>query len=167
MSLRSFVADFLNTESYNAYYEPISNHISIFLIIAVIVVVAISITLIVLLRYKKKPWKIYLIPIFEYILMLGVLILTGTITINSNAVLIGSIPTIFAWLLVVFGGLALIYAVYPFFKPAFPEIKRVTWLKGKKYFADILRVFIFIVILALLFLLYQYFITEALAKIMG
>ncbi len=74
MSLRSFVADFLNTESYNEYYEPISDHISILLIIAVIAVVAISITLIVLLRYKKKPWKIYLVPIIEYVLMLGVLI---------------------------------------------------------------------------------------------
>ena len=74
MSLRTFVANFLDTESYNAYYEPISDHINFLLIIAIIAVVAISIALIVLLRYKKKPWKIYLVPIVEYIFMLGVLI---------------------------------------------------------------------------------------------
>ena len=74
MSLRSFVADFLNTESYNAYYEPISDYINFGVIISIIAVVVISIILVILLRYKKKPWKIYLIPIFEYVFMLGVLI---------------------------------------------------------------------------------------------
>ena len=74
MALRSFVADFLNTESYNAYYEPISDHVNFLVIISIIAIVIISIILIVLLHYKKKPWKIYLIPIFEYTLMLGVLI---------------------------------------------------------------------------------------------
>ena len=74
MSLRSFVSNFLATESYNDYYEPISDYINPLLIISILVVVAISVVLIILLRYKKKPWKIYLIPIAEYILMLGVLI---------------------------------------------------------------------------------------------
>ena len=74
MSLRSFVADFLNTESYNAYYESISDYINFGVIISIIAVVIISIILVILLRYKKKPWKIYLIPIFQYVFMLGVLI---------------------------------------------------------------------------------------------
>ena len=74
IALRSFVADFLNTESYDAYYEPISEHINILVIISIIVIVVISIVLIVLLRYKKKPWKIYLIPVIEYVFMLGVLL---------------------------------------------------------------------------------------------
>ncbi len=74
LGLRSFVADFLNTESYNAYYEPISDHINFLVIISIIVVIVMSVVLIVLLRYKKKPWKIYLVPIFEYVFMLGVLI---------------------------------------------------------------------------------------------
>ena len=74
MSLRSFVADFLNTESYNAYYEPISDYINPLLIISVIAVILVSIVLIVLLHYKKKPWKIYLVPIIEYVFLLGILI---------------------------------------------------------------------------------------------
>ena len=84
MSLRGFVADFLNTESYNAYYEPITDYINIFLIISVIAVILISIVLIILLHYKKKPWKIYLIPIFEYAFMLGVLIFIRSYFVSYN-----------------------------------------------------------------------------------
>ena len=74
MSLRSFVADFLNTESYNAYYEPITDHINWLMIISIIVIDVISVILIILLHYKKKPWKVYLFSIAEYNLMLGVLL---------------------------------------------------------------------------------------------
>ncbi len=116
---------------------------------------------------KDYRWENYVFFIISLlVLVLGTLILTNTITINEDAFLIGPIANIFAWLMVAFGGLALIYAVYPFFKPAFPEIKRVTWLKGLKYFGNVLRVFIFVIILALLFVLYDYFITAALGKIM-
>lgn len=72
--LRSFVSDFLQTESYDSYYEPISNYISFLVIIGIIAVIAIVIVLIVLLRYKKKPWKVYLFPFLLYTFMLGVLL---------------------------------------------------------------------------------------------
>lgn len=117
---------------------------------------------------KDYRWENYLFfTIALVVLLLGVLILNNTLIINEDAFLIGPIADIFAWLMVAFGGLALIYAVYPFFKPAFPEIKRITWLKGKKYFANVMRVFIFIIVLALLLLLFQAFITEILAIIWG
>ena len=115
--------------------------------------------------YRLESYVFFLISLV--VLLLGVLILVGTISIAEDAFLIGPISNIFAWIMVVFGALALIYAVYPFFKPAFPEIKRISWLKGKKYFGNVVRVFIFIIVLALLFLLYDMFITEVLAKIMG
>ncbi len=117
---------------------------------------------------KDYRWESYVFFLISLVvLLLGVLILVGTISIAEDAFLIGPISNIFAWIMVVFGALALIYAVYPFFKPAFPEIKRISWLKGKKYFGNVVRVFIFIIVLALLFLLYDMFITEVLAKIMG
>ena len=117
---------------------------------------------------KDYKWESYVFFFISLIvLLLGCLILTGTLTINANAPLIGSWPIGFAWILVVFGSFTLIYAVYPFFKPALPEIKKVQWLKGKKYFGNVIRVFSFIIIFALLFLLYDMFITEILAKIMG
>ena len=72
--LQGFVRDFINTESYNAYYEPISNYINLPFFIALLAVIIISIVLIVLLIYKKKPWKIYLLPVIEYIFTIGLLI---------------------------------------------------------------------------------------------
>ena len=84
MALRSFVANFLETESYNDYYEPISDHINFLLIISIIVIIVVSIILIILLRYKKKPWKVYLIPIVEYTVMLGVLIYVRNYFISYN-----------------------------------------------------------------------------------
>ena len=72
--LTTFVSDFVKTESYNSYYEPISSYINVFLIISVIIVIITTITLIILLRYKKKPWKVYLFPLLEYTLILGLLI---------------------------------------------------------------------------------------------
>ena len=74
MSLRTFIGEFLNTESYNAYYEPISDHINFLVIIFILLIVGISVTLIILLLYKKKPWKIYLYPVILYTFMLGILI---------------------------------------------------------------------------------------------
>lgn len=116
---------------------------------------------------KDYRWENYVYFFISLVvLLLGVLLVTGTITISPNAFLIGSIATPFAWILVSVGALALAYALFPFFKQALPEVKRITWLKGKKYFGNVIRVFVFIIILALLFLLYDMFITEILAKIM-
>ena len=84
LTLRNFVADFLNTESYNAYYEPISDYINPLLFISIIAVIIISVVLIILLRYKKKPWKIYLIPILEYVFMLIVLLYVRSYFIGYN-----------------------------------------------------------------------------------
>ncbi len=114
--------------------------------------------------YKWENYVFFLIALV--VLLLGVLILDGTISISSDAVLIGSYSTAFAWILVAFGSLAIIYALFPFFQTAFPELKRITWIKGRKYFGNILRVFIFLIVLCLLFILYDYFITEALGKIL-
>ena len=72
--LRTFVNDFIETESYNSYYESIGSHINVLVIISVLLVIVVTITLIVLLLYKKKPWKIYLIPLLEYVFILGLFI---------------------------------------------------------------------------------------------
>ena len=115
--------------------------------------------------YKWEGYVFFFIALL--VLLLGVLILTGALTISSDAWLIGGFPTAFAWVLVVLGALTLIYAVYPFFKPAFPELKKISWLKGRKYFANVIRVFFFIIVFASLFFLYDAFIGEILGRILG
>ena len=69
MQTRSFITEFLELESYDAYYEPVTKYASLLAIIAIIVLIFLSGTLIVLLRHKKKPWKLYIIPFFSYIFL--------------------------------------------------------------------------------------------------
>ena len=68
-----FVGDFTSLGIYDLYSDPITKHITIFLTISVILLIIGSLALLFLLRHKKKQWKIYLIPVFEYIALLFVL----------------------------------------------------------------------------------------------
>ncbi len=73
---RLFVTEFLNFGTYDMYNEPISRHINIFVILALLIVIALFITLVVLLKRKNKPWKLYLIPVVVYVFMFIVFIIT-------------------------------------------------------------------------------------------
>lgn len=115
---------------------------------------------------EEHKWENYFFLFIALLtLILGCLILTGALVVKSDFPIIGSIPTVFAWILVGFSIAGLIYAIYPFFKPAFPEFKKITWLTPRKFLADTIRVFLFLIIFTLLFLLYDSFIAEILALI--
>ena len=121
-------------------------------------------------QYLKEThkWENYVFLFFSVVVLaLGLLILTGALTIKDDAWLIGDYPTTFAWILVGISGLFTIYGLYPFFKPAIPELKRVSWLSFGKFAANAIRVLLFLVIFALLFLLYDAFISLLLARILG
>lgn len=121
-----------------------------------------------ILQYLKEThkWENYVFLLFSVlVLVLGLLILTGSLTVRQDFWLIGSHPTAFGWVLVVISGLFTLYALFPFFKPAFPELKKVTWLTFGKFVGNSIRVLLFLVIFALLFLLYDAFITQILARI--
>lgn len=117
---------------------------------------------------KEYKWEIYVYLFISIAsVLIGVLFLNGTLTISRTIPFIGTIAPAIPWILLVLGGFLFIYSAYPFFKPALPEIKKVTWLKGKQYLGNVIRVFSFLIVFALLFLLYDMFITELLARIMG
>lgn len=121
-----------------------------------------------ILEYLKTEhkWENYLFLVVSIItLLLGILMLTGALIVKQDFPLIGSYPKVFAWVLVVVAGIGVVYAIYPFFKPAFPEFKKITWLTWPKFLGNAVRVFLFLIIFALLFLLYDAFITQILARI--
>ncbi len=76
MQTRSFVTEFLQLETYDAYYEPITKYASIFALIVLLIIIGLSIVLVVLLRYKKKPWKLYMVPLCSYIFLFFTFVLT-------------------------------------------------------------------------------------------
>ncbi|MGM9969012.1 MAG: preprotein translocase subunit SecE [Anaeroplasma sp.] len=114
----------------------------------------------------EHKWENYFFVVISLItLILGCLILTGSLVVKDNFPVIGDHPTAFAIILVVAAGLGLIYALYPFYKPAIPEFKKITWLTLPKFLGNTIRVFLFLIIFTLLFLLYDAFITEILRLI--
>lgn len=112
---------------------------------------------------EEHQWENWLFLVISIItLLLGCLMLNGALQVRSDFPLIGEYPSVFAWILVVLASLGLIYALYPFLKPAFPELKKITWLTWPKFLGNAIRTFVFIIILTLLFMLYDVFITELL-----
>ena len=75
MQSRSFVDEVLQLGSYDAYSEPITNYTSYFAIFLLIVMIGIFLTLVIVLRHKKKPWKLYVIPVVSYFFLFVVFIM--------------------------------------------------------------------------------------------
>ena len=114
----------------------------------------------------EHKWESYLfIAVSLVTLILGCLMLTGTLIVKDDFPLIGDYPNVFAWGLVIVSGLGLIYALYPFYKPAFPEFRKISWLTIPKFVGNIIRVFLFLIIFTLLFVLYNAFIARILTLI--
>ena len=110
---------------------------------------------------EEHKWESYLFIVIALItLLLGCLILNGSLEVKNNFPLIGNHPTAFAWVLVSISALGLLYAVWPFFKPAFPEFKKITWLTWPKFLGNLARTFIFMLIFVGLLYLYDAFMSE-------
>lgn len=121
-----------------------------------------------ILEYLKNEhkWENYvLLALSLFSLVLGCLIINKTLIVSEDFPLIGNFPKVFAWVLIGLSALAILLSIWPFFKPAFPELKKVTWPRGKAFLADTARVFIFLFILVGVFLLYDAFISRLLGLI--
>ena len=110
---------------------------------------------------EEHQWENWLfLGVSIVVLALGLLILNGSLEVKEDFPLIGSFPTAFAWILVGLSSVGILYALYPFFKPAFPEFKKITWLTFPKFVANSLRVFLFIILFTGLFILYDTLMAE-------
>ena len=69
----SFVSEFMRFGTYDLYADPVTNHINLWLQISVFLLFIGSLSILILLRYKNKQWKMYLIPVIEYLILFFVL----------------------------------------------------------------------------------------------
>ena len=111
------------------------------------------------ISHEWKYENLVLVVLALFALELGVLLLTGDLTISSTAFLIGPYWKVFAWILVGLGVIALLLAVASFYRPSIAEIKHVTGLKRKEFIVNVFTVFIFILVIAGLILAYESVIT--------
>ena len=73
VNVNGFVDEFMRLGTYDLFKDPITNHITWLLTVSVILLIIGSLAILFLLNHKKKPWKIYLIPVIEYFFLLLVL----------------------------------------------------------------------------------------------
>lgn len=68
-----FVNNFMAVGSYDLYSNPVTDHITGIMNIAILILFIGSCALLLLLHHKKKPWKIYLFPFLTYLVLFFVL----------------------------------------------------------------------------------------------
>lgn len=68
-----FVNNFMTVGSYDLYANPITDHITGIMNIAILILIIGSISLLFLLHHKKKPWKVYLLPFATYLFLFFIL----------------------------------------------------------------------------------------------
>ena len=102
-------------------------------------------------EYKYENLILAFLAVFA--IVLGALIVNGTLVIGKDYFLIGSYPKVFAWVLIGLGAISLLLVVLPFYKPSFDEAKHIKGLKKSEFLVNIARVLIFIFILAGFFFL--------------
>lgn len=105
--------------------------------------------------HEWKYENLILVVLALFALELGVLLLSGDLTISAQAFLIGPYWKVFAWILVGLGAVSMLLAVSSFYRPSFAEVKHVTGLKKKEFFVNVLTVFVFVIIVCALIIAYD------------
>ena len=101
---------------------------------------------------------------------LALMIISGNslLQINENFPILGTGNNgiIFAWVLFAISIFGLILVIYPFFLPAIPELKKITWPSMPKFIDHSIRTLIFLFILTGVILLYNLLIIRLLGGIL-
>ncbi len=101
---------------------------------------------------------------------LSLMIISGNtlLQINEDFPVLGQEPNglIFAWVLFAISVFGLILVVYPFFLPALPELKKISWPTRSKFIDASVRVLIFLFILTGVILVYNILILRLLGGIL-
>ena len=77
IDVSKFVYEFLKLGVYDYYENPIDRHLTWMMLFLTLIMFVGSFSLLLVLRHKKKPWKIYLIPSVCYLLLYFVLKMIG------------------------------------------------------------------------------------------
>ena len=114
----------------------------------------------------EYKWETYLLGFLSLVaIALGLLIFTKVLTIDASTPVIGGYGDLFAWIVTIVGAVGFVLFAIPLFKPAVPELKKLSFPTFRVFIANATRVFIFIIVVALIFLLYESFIGAGLGFI--
>ena len=111
-----------------------------------------------LLEILNKEYKfenIFLALVAVLSIAFGIMILNGDFVVKEGFPILGDFPRVFAWVLIGIALFGLLMVIYPFYEPAFPEFKKITWATRNELLTDIARVFSYIIIISLAFLFFD------------
>ncbi len=117
-------------------------------------------------------WENLLLGILATIaISISLMIISGNtlLQINPDFPILGegSNGIIFAWVLFAISAFGLVLVVYPFFLPAIPEIKKISWAKWPKFLDNATRVLLFLLVITGFLLLYNFLILRLISGILG
>jgi preprotein translocase subunit SecE len=118
-------------------------------------------------EYKWENLLLGILATVSGALALMIISGTGPLRIEPSFPVLGQEPNglIFAWVLFVISVFGLILVIYPFFLPAIPEIKKITWPTKSKFLDAAGRTLIFLFILTGVIFLYNVLILRLLGGI--
>ena len=87
MQLSSFIGEFMDLQTYDAFAEPISKYASNIALLFMLLIIIGSLTLVILLKHKEKPWKLYLLPIIEYLALFIIFIAARNFFSQYNGIM--------------------------------------------------------------------------------
>ena len=122
--------------------------------------------LVELLKKETRFENYFLLFISLIAMAMSVMILTGDLVPYEGFPLIGEYPKVFAVVLLIISVLGLMIVAAPFVQSIKPEFKKITWADWKSFVGDTVKVFIFIIVLALFFFFSEVVITEV-VKLIG
>ena len=117
---------------------------------------------------KDYKWENLLLGILALVAsVISILIINKTLTIDSAFPVLGKGKNaiIFASFLLVISLLGLILVLVPFFIPAWPEVKIISWPKWAKFMENTAKTMLFVVVLTLSLLLFDYVIIGIIERI--
>lgn len=117
------------------------------------------------LKTEYKWENVVLAILASLALAFSLMIINGTLAVRQNFPVIGSYPLIFAWILFSISVIGILLVIAPFFIQALPEVRRISWADWKTSVDAVTKVFIFVTILAFLFLGFDYLIKLVIGNI--
>lgn len=110
------------------------------------------------LKTEYKWENVVLAILASLALAFSLMIINGTLSVRPGFPIIGSYPMIFAWILFSISVIGILLVIAPFFVQALPEVRRISWANWATSVDAVIKVFIFVLILAFLFLGFDYLI---------
>ncbi len=117
------------------------------------------------LRTEYKWENVVLAILASLALAFSLMIINGTLTVRDGFPVIGTYPNVFAWILFSISVIGILLVIMPFFIQALPEVKKISWADWKTSIDAFIKVFIFMILFAFMFLGFDYLIKLVMGKL--